>query len=178
MRLRSIVCLCLLASACSSGYSSGVDGAKPFSTLTTVEAMTACENLNEYLQNTFSRSVQSEFNCYVAALSEEVTPEGCQAAFEACLVSPPSTPLNLEPIDCSTATMGDPTCNAHVSEVEQCITASANAYRDRIDELDCSIAGNIPELMRVQQPLAVPAECSELGATCPSFAGGIMGDDG
>lgn len=172
---RLFVCLAVLASACSSGYSSGVDGAKPFSTLTAAEAMTACENLDDYLQSIFSRDVRNRFNCYVQALSTTTSPAACQAAYDACLSSPPSSPLNLDPIDCSTATAGDPTCNAPVSDVESCITASAEAQRDRIDQVDCSIAGNLPELERVQQPIPTPSECTALRETCPAFGDGIGG---
>lgn len=175
MRLCLVLTAALLASACSSGYSSGVDGSKPFSTITASEAMTACENLDDYLQSSFSRDRQNRFNCYAQALSSTTSPDACQAAYEACLTSPPSSPLNLEPLDCSMATMGDTSCNAHVSEVESCITASVNAQLDRIDEVDCSIAGNIPELERIQQPLPTPSECSRLRETCPSFADGIGG---
>ncbi len=173
IRLTTVVAA-LALSACSSGYSSGVDGSKPFSTLTAAEAMTACENLNDYFQSTFSRDVRNRFNCYAQALSSTTSPEACQASYEACLVSPPSTPLNLDPIDCSMATMGDPTCNARVSEVEACITAQGEAQKSRIDEVDCSIAGNLSELERIQQPIPLPSECTRLRETCPSFAG----DDG
>lgn len=176
MRIRlTIVVAALALSACSSGYSSGVDGSKPFSTVTAAEARTACENLNDYFQDVFSRDVRDRFNCYVAALSSTTSPEACQASYEACLASPPSEPLNLDPIDCSTATMGDPTCNARVSEVESCITAAAQTQRSRIDEVDCSIAGNIPELERLQAPLPTPTECSRLRETCPSFSEGFGG---
>ena len=173
MHIRLLVCIVALATACTSGYSSGVSGSKPVSTLSASEAAIACESMSDYLVSTFPRSQTESFNCYVVGLME-LTPEGCQAAYNACMVDPPSMPLSIEPFDC-TGAMPDMDCNATVSETEACITASVESTKSRLDEVDCSIAGNLPELQRISAEVPPPSECTRLATTCPSFADGEFG---
>lgn len=154
--------------ACSSGYSSGVDGSKPVSTLSEEEATTACLNLSDYFLDSVTQADADRFNCYVMGLSDLMaTPEQCQATYDACIVDPPEGPLDREPIDCTNA-MADMDCNAQVSDVEACVTAQVEAQKSRLDEIDCSIAGNLPELQRLQEELPTPPECAAIESVCPN----------
>ncbi|MBX3271402.1 MAG: hypothetical protein KF729_14140 [Sandaracinaceae bacterium] len=178
MRASLILSLSLLASACAASYSAGVDGDKPISMLTVAEARLACTNLSAHLQDQFGGDRRDRFNCYVRALSTTLTPDECRVAFDACMAAPPAGPLNIEPIDCSTAGP-DPSCSARVSEVEDCLNASVDAFRERIDGVDCAIAGDAAALMRVQDPIPARAECTRLREVCPSYADGpFASDDG
>ncbi|MCA9605171.1 MAG: hypothetical protein KC619_06235 [Myxococcales bacterium] len=169
MRLRLVVVASILT-ACSSGYSSGVDGSKPFSTLTDAEARTACENLNDYLASSFPAARLDQTNCYIQALGSTTSPSSCEAAHQACLGSPPGGPLTFSRTDC-TGVMNDPTCTARVSEVEACLTARVEAQKDQLDVLDCSIAGDEAAIGRARATPLAPAECTRLAETCPSLAG-------
>ena len=175
--MRIMPCLLLalapLDVGCNSGYSSGVDGSKPASTLTASEAAIACENLGEYVRSSFPQSEVDSVNCYIQSLTSETDPEACEAAYRACLTDPPEGPFEFGTIDC-TGAEADATCNANVSDVEACVTATVNASRDRLAAVDCSIAGTITELQRLQDPLPAPTECSSLGATCPNLADGAF----
>lgn len=170
MRFRLFTCAPVLTTACSSGYSSGVDGSKPVSTLSASEAAIACENLSEYFIASFPPSERDRFNCFVVGL-QEATPEACDAAFTACMVDPPTTFFNIEPADCTGAT-ADSTCHATVSEAEACVTASVEANKARLGEVSCAVAGNVAELERLAAPVPQPSECTRLEATCPNVAGG------
>ena len=162
--------------ACNSGFSSGVDGSKPASTLTPAEARTSCESFDAYLQDNLGGSEGVRIDCDIRALSTMTDPEGCEAADAACLAAPPADrTFEIHRLDCTDA-MADPTCNAPVSDLESCITATLDAYQQRFDRLDCAIAGNIPELQALQEPLPSPEACAALSSTCPSFAGGAFGD--
>ncbi|MCB9593151.1 MAG: hypothetical protein H6719_10500 [Sandaracinaceae bacterium] len=170
MRLWIVLTAALLASACSSGFSSGVDGSKPFSTLTPAEAMTACESLNDYVQSTFPPAQIDQTNCYLQALESTTSPSDCQTSYEACLSSPPSGPLSFRRSDCSGVT-NDPTCTARVSEVESCLTARIGDQKDQLDAIDCSIAGDPAAIRDASATLTAPPECTALVETCPSLAG-------
>lgn len=176
MRRSTLLLLALPLAACSAGFSSGVDGSKPASTLTPAEAATSCEAFDAYLQDNLGGSEGLRIDCYIRALSTTTDPAGCEAAYAACIASPPADRnFEIDRLDCADA-MADPTCNAPVSDVESCITATLEAYQQRFDMLDCAIAGNLPELQRLQDPLAAPSQCTALSSTCPNFAGGAFGD--
>ncbi len=160
----------LLASACTNGYSSGVDGSKPVSSLTVAEATTACLNLGLYYQEQLTEDDFVRFRCYGLALSDvTATPTQCQAQYDACQADPPA--VDPPTVDCTNA-MSDSSCNARVSQLESCITARVQQQRDFIAGLDCSVAGNVPELMRLREPLPLPPECTAIQDICPG-AGNI-----
>jgi hypothetical protein len=165
----------LLCTACTSqaDFDSGVDDGVGFDEVTTAQAMTFCVAADAYLQTSFSPVVVGSFNCYVAALSSEVTPAACQAAYDACIAAPPSTPLDVRPIDCTFAGP-EPTCHASVGELEHCLAAEVASFLVRIDEVSCSIAGNAAELMRLQGAPLTPEECTRLRTSCPVYSGGFF----
>ena len=170
----ALVGLAALATACSSGYSSGVEGSKPVSTLSASEAALACENLADYLVASFPQSEQDRFACTVRALLDvTLDPAGCRSAVTACLVEPPSAGFDFGSIDCTGAT-ADPTCTATVAATEACVTAEVQAYQDRLAQVDCAIAGNVPALQALEAPVPVPTACSNLGTSCPDMADGII----
>jgi len=156
----------LLCAGCSSGYSSGVDGSKPVSALTMDEARVACESLADYFESSFTADQNVRFQCYVRALSDITsTTAQCEAAFNACLADPP--PPTDNSVECDDP-MADTTCNATVSQLESCVTAAVETQRDRILEVDCSVAGNVPELMRLQGDTPTPSECTAIVDICPA----------
>lgn len=164
--------LCLgfaVLAACNSGYSSGVEGSKPFSTITESEARTACDNLRDYFESQFPDEQRIETACYVSALSDVTAgPEECEAAYNACRAE--TTTAEPIDIDCSMP-MIDETCNATVSQVETCLNAIIDAQLERQAMIDCSVAGNIPELERLAEQLPTPSECSSIESICPNIPG-------
>jgi hypothetical protein len=163
-----LVITCATLIACNSGYSSGVDGSKPVSTLDADEVRTACLNLSDYFHNVLPQSRVDSVNCYLEALGDVTrTPEQCQAVYDACVADPPSGPIEFGGFDC-TDTSTDTTCNATVSQYEQCITALVETNSSRLDEVSCEVAGNIPELMRLQQEVPTPSECTSIADICPT----------
>ena len=169
MRNISIGLAFALLTACSSGYSSGVDGSKPFSTITEDEARTACNNLEDYLTSTFPEQQRIELRCYLGALSDVTAgPPECEAAFNACVAeTTDAEPLD---IDCNTP-MIDDTCNATVAQVEDCITALFDAQLERQSMISCEVAGNLPELERLAEEIPPPPECSSIESICPNIPG-------
>jgi hypothetical protein len=165
----------VLLAGCSSGIDSGVEGGKPVSTLDEPESMALCVAVVDYLTATFPEGYSEERNCTIRALSMTATPEDCEAMRAACLADPPPDGLfDFGDIDCDT-TGPIPDCDASVDSVEACYTADIEVYRSRLDELDCSIAGNLPVLMELMEPPAVPSECAEAGAmACPELSDGLI----
>ena len=165
---------CLAVTACESGYSSGVDRNKPANSLTADEARRACESLNDYIDAQLPQSERDRFNCTAQALAMvTVGPDGCRSMVEACLAAPPAGPLTIPTLVCSAAVV-DPTCSATVGETETCITADLDAYIGRVNEVNCSIAGNIPALTELMRPVPIPRACSDLGASCTVYADGVI----
>ncbi|MGE0789535.1 MAG: hypothetical protein AB7S26_27930 [Sandaracinaceae bacterium] len=162
--LLALVCLV----GCSSGYKSGVDGQKPVSTLSMDEAQTACTNLSVYFRDSYTEQDSISFQCYLRALSTTTDPTACQADYNACIIDPPD--VSRPTIDCTNAQV-DSECNATVSQVESCVTDYVNASLDRIHEVDCSVAGNIPELQRLQTPPPRSSSCSSIDSICPNLPG-------
>lgn len=167
-----ILATLLLLGGCTSGYSSGVDGNKPFNTLTPAEATSACVSFADYLDGQLSVSRQREITCTVGALGATTNPEDCRANVTACLAGDPDPIFGS--IDCSSS-MTSTSCAATVGQVEGCINAEIPVYVDRLDMIRCEIAGNIPELQRLMETPPVPVECSSLGSVCPELADGFIG---
>ncbi|MCB9596086.1 MAG: hypothetical protein H6719_25415 [Sandaracinaceae bacterium] len=172
---RLLLAAALLATACTTqaDFVSGVEGGTKLDEVTTAEAMQFCTALDRYLQDSFDAEVEGRFNCSVAALQTQFTPDTCQASVDACLPMPPTTPLNIMPIDCTFAGP-EPTCHATINELEHCLAAEVATYLEYLDSANCSIAGNSTELNRLSNEPLTPEECTRLRGTCPVYAGGFF----
>jgi hypothetical protein len=172
IRLEWMAAVALLA-GCSSGIDSGVEGSKPVSTLSTAESMDLCLAVADYLTATFPQDYAEDRNCTIRALGSTTTPEDCEAMRSACLADAPPSDF-FGDIDCS-VTGPIEGCDASVDSVEACYTADVEIYRSRLDELDCSLAGNLPVLMELQEPPPVPSECVSAGAmACDELSDGLI----
>lgn len=164
-----------ILAGCSSGLDSGVQGDKPVSAITTAEATQFCEATRDYLQGRLSRDQQDDIYCTGQALGMTSNPDDCAAMRSACLAGPIDITYIDESFDCSGAGPVDG-CDATVDSVESCYTADIELYIDRLAMIDCSIAGNIPALEELQEPLPVPSECTSAGAmACPFLEDGLIG---
>lgn len=172
---RLSLAVALLVSACTAqaDFVSGVERGTKLDEVTPAEAVQFCTALDQYLQDSFDAEVSGRFNCSVAALQTQFTPDTCQASVDACLPMPPSTPLNIARIDC-TGAGPEPTCHATIDELEHCLAAEVASYLAYLDSANCSIAGNSTELNRLSNAPLTPEECTRLRGTCPVYAGGFF----
>lgn len=160
----------VLLGGCSKGIDSGVEGSKPVSTLTEAEARDLCLAAADYLSSILDEGYDADRICTIQALGSSTTPEDCEAMRRACFEEPPQR----DDVDCSRAGPF-PDCDATVDSVEACYTAEIDAYASKLDEADCSLAGNLPALMALMTPPPVPSECVEAGAmACNDLSDGLF----
>jgi hypothetical protein len=168
-----VVVVAAIAAGCGSGgFSSGVDPDKPFNTLTTEEAATACRSLGDYLERQVPASRQAEIACTIDALGSTVTPESCRSAVTTCLAGEPTRIFSM--IDCSSPAVSAD-CAAPVGDVEDCVEADVNVFVGRLDMVSCDAAGDAEALARLQVVPPVPAQCSALAPTCEELSDGLIG---
>ena len=149
-------------------------GDKPVSTVTVDEAMQLCVAFRDYLRANLSRELQDDVFCTARALGTTTNPADCEAMRAACLAAPTGVEYVDEAFDCSGAgpIAG---CDATVDSVEACYEADVQLTADRLDRIDCAIAGDLPALEALQAPLPVPAACTSAGAmACPTLEDGLF----
>jgi hypothetical protein len=139
---------------------SGVDRAKPLSSVTLDEATTVCN----YAMLELDPADALKFACYVGAIFEsELDPQvNCNTAAQECIAA--AEPVD---IDCDITSQADidglPACAAQVTlgEYEDCQVATARAMTTLAAEISCS-----SDLETLSQK---PAECQAMLAKCPGL---------
>lgn len=157
--LAAIALTALTAAACSI---TGINGNKKISELDADERVQACENTREYYEKKISEDDAKHVGCVTAGVLAASFGGGdvsiCTGAYDECMAKPVEQNEQdaCEPGD-------DSTCDATISDYEDCLEEQVEEYKDLIDRYTC--ATGLDGSVSIEQE-AGPA-CKAFYEQCP-----------